>query len=188
MGNGIITSTTGCSISTNTFRALPELLGTVQATAATAQLYIPDIVPEAADPELQAMEENKPSGITSLDDVIARMKTRPKLVDVDTLLRVHQLASKQGKQTDWYMVSTITLGAVVLIGILCVFLRVYMYGFLRNSFPKSTAPPPNTLDQENPTFPTPNPMPAPLREKLRLRCVFKATSRLTATDPTYIDM
>ena len=89
------------------------------------------------------------------------MKSRPKLVDVDTLLHVHQLASQQGQQTDWYMVSTITLCTVVIIGILSIFLRVYVGSFLLNCFPKSTIPPPNALDPENPTFPTPNPMSTP---------------------------
>ena len=161
VGNGIITNTTRCSISTNTFRTFPVLLGRMQATAATGQLYIPDKVPEAADPELQALEETKPSGVTSLDDVITRMKTRPKLVDVDTLLHVHQLASQQKQHTNWYMISTITLCAVILIGILSSFLQGYACSFLQNCISKNTVPTPNALDQENPTFPIPSPKPTP---------------------------
>jgi len=61
VGNGIIANTTGCSISTNTFWTLPELLGTAKAVADTAQLYILYKIPEAADPELQAIEASKPS-------------------------------------------------------------------------------------------------------------------------------
>lgn len=67
-------NTTGCSISTNTLRTIPEMLGKAESTLSTPHLYVPDKVPVAADFEIQALEGIKPSEVTRLDDVITHMK------------------------------------------------------------------------------------------------------------------
>ena len=165
LGNGMIVNSTGCSIFTNTLRTLPELLGSEKVAAVTALLYIPDKIQEITDPELRVIEESGPPHVTSLDDVISQVKPRPKLVDIDTLIHVRQLASHQGRRTDWYMVSTIAVCAVVITGVLSVFLRVYVGSCLRKCFQKNAVPSPNAPDPENPAFSAPNPMPAPRETK-----------------------
>jgi len=161
----MIVNTTGCSISTNTLLTLPELLATEKVAADTALLYIPDKIQDVTDPELRVIEESGPPHVTSLDDVISQVKPRPKLVDIDTLIHVRQLASHQGRRTDWYMVSTIAVCAVVITGVLSVFLRVYVGSCLRKCFQKNAVPSPNAPDPENPAFSAPNPMPAPRETK-----------------------
>jgi len=97
----MIVNTTGCSISTNTLRTLPELLGTETVAADTALLYIPDKIQEVADPELRVIEESGSPHVASLDNVIRQIESRPKLVDIDTLIHVRQLASHHGPTGTW---------------------------------------------------------------------------------------
>jgi hypothetical protein len=73
-GTRMTVNTTGCSISTNTLRTIPEMLGKAESTLSTPHLYVPDKVPVAADFEIQALEGIKPSEVTRLDDVITHMK------------------------------------------------------------------------------------------------------------------
>lgn len=109
IGNGIVTNTTSCSISTNTFRTFPELLGKVQSTLTTPRLYVTNEDPVVAYYELRALEEIKPSEVMSLDDLITHMKARPRTIDVDTLLHIRQLSSQQKQQKNWYMIVILRL-------------------------------------------------------------------------------
>ena len=148
--------TTGCSMSTNTLRTIPQLLGKTRSSLSTPLLSTPDKIPVEADFEMQALEEIKPSEVMRLDDVITHMKTRPRTLDVDTLLHIRQFSVQQKQQTQWYFIVTIVFCSVTLLVVLCFSLRAHTYNFLLRCFSKPTVSPPDTSVQEDCTPPTPN--------------------------------
>ena len=149
--------TTGCSISTNTLRTIPELLGKTRSSLSTPPLYIPDKIPVEAEVEMQALEEMKSSEVMRLDYVMARMKSRPKTLDVDTLLHIRQSSVQQKQETQWYFIVTIVSCFVTLLAVLCLSLRARIYNFLLRCFFKPTVSPTDTFVREDCTPPTPNP-------------------------------
>jgi len=156
VGTGMMVDTTGCSMSTNTLRTIPQLLGKTRSSLSTPLLYTPDKIPVEADFEMQALEEIKPSEVMRLDDVITHMKTRPRTLDVDTLLHIRQFSVQQKQQTQWYFIVTIVFCSVTLLVVLCFSLRAHTYNFLLRCFSKPTVSPPDTSVQEDCTPPTPN--------------------------------
>ena len=82
-------------MSTNTLRTIPELLGKTRSSLRTPLLYTPDKIPVEADVEMQALEEIKSSEVMRLDDVMARMKSRPRTLDVDTVLHIRVFGSTE---------------------------------------------------------------------------------------------
>ena len=167
IGTGMMVDTSGCSMSTNTLRTIPKLLGKARSSSSTPLLYAPDKIPVEADYEMQALEEIKSLEVMRLDDVMARMKTRQRTLDVDTLLHIRQSSVQQKQQTYWYFIVTIESCSVTLLAVLCLSLRVRIYNFLLRCFSKPTVSPPDTSVREDFTPPTPNPRQEPrdLREE-----------------------
>ena len=162
VGTRMMVDTTGCSMSTNTLRTIPEPLGKTRSSLSTPLLYTPDKIPVEADVEMQAFEEIKPSEVMNLDDVMARRKTRPRTLDVGTLLHIRQSSVQQKQQTQWYFIITIVSCSVTLLAVRCFSLRARTYNFLLRCFFKPTVSPPDRFVREDCTLPTPN-----LRQELR---------------------
>jgi len=162
VGTGMMVDTTGCSVTTNTLRTIPELLGKTRSSLSTPLLYTPDKIQVEADVEMQALEEIKSSEVMRLDDVMVRMKSRPRTLDVVTLLHIRQSSVQQKQQTQWYFIVIIVFCSVTLLAVLCFSLRARTYNFLLRCFIKPTVSPPDTFVREDCTPPTPNP-----RQELR---------------------
>ena len=62
-----------------------------------------------------------------LDDVMARMKSRPRTLNVDTLFHIRQSSFQQKQQTQWYFIVTIVSCSFILLAVLCFSLRARIY-------------------------------------------------------------
>jgi len=160
VGTGMMVDS-GCSMSTNTLRTTPQLLGKTRSFLSTPILYTPDKIPVEADVEMQALEEIKSAEVMRLDDVMARMKPRPRTLDVDTLLHIRQSSAQQKQQTYWYFIVTIVFCSVTLLVVLRFSLRARTYNFLLRCFSKPTVSPTDTSLREDCTPPIPNPRQQP---------------------------
>jgi len=88
-GAGLIQNATRCTTTTGEIRTLPELHGVARANLVAPSVYVLDSSPILAKHEL---EEALASGANDLDQLLDRLETQQKLLDVDTLVLFQKTA------------------------------------------------------------------------------------------------
>ena len=157
IGSGLLMNTSGCAISTDSLRTLPELRIDTETSLNAPYFYIPETAPVLADEERQTLEEVTPTAVTQLDGIMSRVRTRQQTLDVSSLLHLHRTSSQQQQQQTYGHVVTIVASCcITLLVVLCFSVRSRLYQLARSCLHKATVPESDAVNQsDSPVAPAP---------------------------------
>jgi len=85
-GIGIIYNANKCSLITEDFQTLPELLGHTSATLEAAHVYVPNKFENVASHELPALKETVPPVVEQFNEIQSQVATTHRMIDISLLL------------------------------------------------------------------------------------------------------
>jgi hypothetical protein len=81
----------------------------------TPALHIPDIMPILAGQEAPQNEEGLPTAKKELDDIMSRLATPTRWLEVDTLLHIRRTSLRRYEQPYLYLIVTVTSCAIAIL-------------------------------------------------------------------------
>jgi len=84
--SGIIYNANTCSLITEDFQTLPELLGHTSATLEAAHVYVPNKFENVASHELPALKETVPPVVEQFNEIQSQVATTHRMIDISLLL------------------------------------------------------------------------------------------------------
>jgi hypothetical protein len=143
-GAGLIQNASMCQITAGEAQNLPEHHGTSRIQLDTPPVYTPDELQIVNAQELPDIKFALSSNINELDHIKDSVETSHKLLDVDTLLHVHNTSRSLKDVSCWNVINIATLCALIIVLILYLIVKPKCRNFIPCYSPTDTTLQPHT--------------------------------------------
>ena len=147
-GAGILHNTSEYHITSDEILIIPNLHGTSLAELGTPKCYLPDNISIVTNNEIQQLENISPAEIQKLHAVHTKVTTLQQTSDVDSLLHIHRRTMLHKQKTHWFIITTTSLCATLILGTLC-FLFYFRFHYNLCIIPKPNS---TTCTSSSPTL------------------------------------
>jgi hypothetical protein len=117
-GAGLLHNTANCYISSNEIQVFPELHSEIQVKLEPSKFYLPPRMPIVTDAEIQKLEQIMPTELQKLDDIHSKNSGLQWTFDVDSILQLHHVSSRQDHQLHYYLIITASICVITMSGII----------------------------------------------------------------------
>jgi hypothetical protein len=122
ISTGLIHGLSKCYISSTHLRTQPELYGLLKAKPDVTSFYLPGNLSSITDHETRQLDDVIPADTTRIDNITSRLAAHRQMLDLDSVLIMHQSSSQKEQQTHRLILIATSIITAIILTIICYLL------------------------------------------------------------------